>query len=72
MIQDKISELYLLEKAKDIQDIFFEWSDDIDLYLKVSLACHSVGGLQSCKTIVPLGLRCFSEFSISLFTCSDK
>ena len=40
IIQDKISELDLLEKAKDIQDIFFEWSDDIDLYLKVSLGAY--------------------------------
>ena len=37
IVQDKISELDLIEKAQDIQDIFFEWSDDIDLYLNISL-----------------------------------
>lgn len=37
IIQGKISELDLLEKAQDIQDIFFQWSDDSDLYLDISL-----------------------------------
>lgn len=37
IVQDKISELDLLEKAQDIQDIFFQWSDDNDLYLNISL-----------------------------------
>lgn len=37
IVQDKISELDLIEKAQDIQDIFFQWSDDNDLYLNISL-----------------------------------
>ena len=37
LIQDRIRNLDLLEISEEIQDIFFEWSDEIDIQLLIFL-----------------------------------